>query len=151
MCRIVFIATNLPEVSFHGLFAACEVALSDERFLIVIDLDEVALTLLDRSCYRCEADTSALLVSRYRRGALVTVCWEGVDALAVGIGRCGGTVRHHQIVAVFVSVLFFGSFKGALDVRPKMVQKISMSDSQIHRFTHLCGLEKTSKRIDSGQ
>ena len=105
-----------PEVTLHGLLAARLVLLRDEGCLVSGHLVQV----LGTSCYSCRhgAETHSLgaFICSDRSRAVVTVRREGVDALTVGVGGCGGTVGHHQVVAVFVSVLFLRTFEGALDV-----------------------------------
>ena len=65
---VIFLATNLPEVRFHGLLAVGEVLLGEEGGLVLGDLGQVFLTLDDHLSDRLEAETDSTLVVRESRG-----------------------------------------------------------------------------------
>ena len=115
MLGIIRLAANFPQVSLHGFFAAGRVLLCREVDLILSDQVQIALTSLHSSRYSGEACAYIQLVGRQRGGTFVTVCFEGVDALTVGVRGCRSAVGGNEIVTVVVTILFFRSFQGAGD------------------------------------
>ena len=113
---IVLLAADVPVVRFHGLDTAGRVLLCEEGCLVGCDLHQVFAARTYHAAHFREARASCELFRLRHRRTLITICCEGVDALTVGVGRCGGAVSHHQVVAVLVTVFFLRSFKGALDV-----------------------------------
>ena len=67
---VIFLATNLPEVSFHRLLAVSEVLLGEEGGLVLGDLRQVFLTLDDHLCHGLESQSNRSFVVRQRRRAL---------------------------------------------------------------------------------
>ena len=112
---IIFSTTNFPQVRLHGFLATGLILLRREVDLVRSDLREIFLTSLHSSCYSGEACASIELCGRERSGTLVTVCFEGVDALTVGVRGCRSAVGGNEIVTVVVTILFFRSFQGAGD------------------------------------
>ena len=104
MSLVVLISTDFPEVSLHGLFATGLILLCREVLLVRSDLVQIALTSLHSSCYSGEACACIQLVGRQRGGTFVTVCFEGVDALTVGVRGCRSAVGGNEIVTVVVTI-----------------------------------------------
>ena len=115
LCRVVLLAANFPKVSTHGFLAVGKIFLRLEVSLILRHVHQVVLTLLDSSANGCEASLRVQLLGTERRGTFVTVCFEGVDALTVGVRGCRSAVGGNEIVTVVVTILFFRSFQGAGD------------------------------------
>ena len=115
MLGVVLLAADLPKVRLHGFLTTGLILLRREVDLVRSDLREILLTSLHSSRYSGEACASIQLFGRQRSAAIVTVCFEGVDALTVGIRGCRGAVGGNEIVTVVVTILFFRSFQGAGD------------------------------------
>ena len=115
MLGIIRLAADFPEVSLHGLLTTRLILLSREVDLILSDRVQIALTSLHSSCHGAEACASIQLVGRQRGATFVTVCFEGVDALTVGVRGCRSAVGGNEIVTVVVTILFFRSFQGSGD------------------------------------
>ena len=85
---IIRVAANLPEVSFHGLFATGGVLLREEVGDVGRLLHQVFAAGFDRSYHRSEASASCeLFRSRYRRALVLTY---QVDAGTIRILGSGG-------------------------------------------------------------
>ena len=67
---VVRIATDFPQVRFHGLFATGSVLLSSEVDLVLRDVVQIALTSLHSSRYSGEACASIQLFARQRSATL---------------------------------------------------------------------------------
>ena len=105
MLGIVRIAANLPEVSFHGGFTTCGVALCEESLLVLVDLHEVRFTSVDGACYSRETCLSGNFISGVRSRALVSVCLADVQTCALGV-LCGSrTVRAGEVRSAGVAIL----------------------------------------------
>ena len=116
MLSIIDVTTDLPQVRLHGLATTGCVLLFEEGGTVRGCVLERLGTCLD-SCRDCrEAALDLHLFGRERCGTFVAICVEGVDTLAVGVGRFCRSVRHNEVVTVIVSVHFLGTFECALDV-----------------------------------
>ena len=113
---IPFSAAHAPVPLEHGLAAVRFVLLSDEGLLVSRDLRQVMTALSDHRPNADKAVADLVLTLRQRSRALVRISFLDVDTLALRVGRRRGSVRHDDVVAVFVTVLFLGFLQGALDV-----------------------------------
>ena len=109
-------AADAPVPLFHGLCAVRFVLLSDEGLLVGRDLRQVMTALLDHRSHADKAVADLVLTLRQRSRALVRIGLLDVDTLALRVGGRCRSVRHDDVVAVFVTVLFLGFLQGALDV-----------------------------------
>ena len=116
MSRVVRLALELPEERPHRALAIRVVLLSVERSLVGGHLAQILCTRAHCLRNGLEAVTNGQFVLRQRRVTLVAVAVESVDSLAVGVLGRRSAVRHHQIIAVVVTIDLFRSFHGALDV-----------------------------------
>ncbi len=113
---IPLLTADAPVPLEHGLAAVRLVLLSDEGLLVSRDLRQVVTALSDHRPDTDKAVADLVLTLRQRSRALVRIGFLDVDALALRVsGRCR-SVRHDDVVAVFVTVLFLGFLQGALDV-----------------------------------
>ena len=109
-------SADLPVVRLHGFCAIGVVLLRAEVRLIGGELRQIGFASLDHLRYRGEAVTDLDLPLTQRAVALVRIGILDVDALAVRVGGRCRSVRHDDVVAVVVTVLFLGFLQGALDV-----------------------------------
>ena len=109
-------ATDLPIVRLHGFCAIGVVLLCAEVRLVGGELRQIGFAGLDHLRYRGEAVTDLDLALTQRAVAFVRIGILDVDALAVRVGGRCRSVRHDDVVAVVVTVLFLGFLQGALDV-----------------------------------
>ena len=104
MLRIVGIATNLPQVSFHGLFTIGCILLCEDGLAV----GRYVLQGLGAGCHssrnRGETALDAHLFLRERGGSGVGISRFDVHALAVGVGRFRNTVGRDDILATLLAV-----------------------------------------------
>ena len=99
-------SADVPTVRLQGLQTTRLVFLRVERSDVRSGLRHVLAAGSNSSSDRREACTLCLLVSSDGSAAFVGVSGLDVETLAVGIGGCGGTVGHDDVVTVVVPVLF---------------------------------------------
>ena len=104
---VIFLATNRPQVRFHGLLAVGEVFLGEEGGLVLGDLGQVFLTLDDHLSYGFEAETDCTLVVR-ERGCTGDVL-QGTDVHTRTVfagGRSGAVRSQNHLLVISVLRLF---------------------------------------------
>ena len=92
---VVRIATDFPQVRFHGLFATGSVLLSSEVDLVLRDVVQIALTSLHSSRYSGEACASIQLFGSQRSATLYFVAQvETVAGIALRSRYAVGGEQH---------------------------------------------------------
>ena len=100
MLRIILIATNLPQVSLHGLFASGSVLLRCESDLVVGNLREIRLAGLDSRCHGAEACACIEFVGRERGAAFHFLTQEKTVTIRVLRGCYTVGTKQHFVTAV---------------------------------------------------
>ena len=111
---VVLLAAYFPQVRTHGLFTIGLILLRREVDLVLRDLREIFLTSLHSSCYSGEACACIQLLGRQRTRTLVRSALTDVQAGAVRVLRCSGTVGTDQVVTADVAVFLLRFCQGTL-------------------------------------
>ena len=116
MLGVVLLAAYFPQVRTHGLFTTGLILLSREVDLVFRDVHQIFLTSLHSSCYSGEACASIQLFGRQRTRTLVRSALTDVQAGAVRVLRCSGTVGTDQVVTADVPVFLLRFCQGNLPI-----------------------------------
>lgn len=100
MRLIILVATNLPQVSLHGLFASGGVFLGLEVDLVLGDLREIRLAGLDSRCHGAEACACIEFVGRERGAAFHFLTQEKTVTIRVLRGCYTVGTKQHFVTAV---------------------------------------------------
>ena len=102
---VVRIATDFPQVRFHGLFATGSVLLSSEVDLVLRDVVQIALTSLHSSRYSGEACASIQLFGSQRSATLYFVAQVEAVALVGGSCRYASSIFEHECWPLLLGLL----------------------------------------------